>query len=253
MEDIAAAAGVTRQTVYAHFPSRDALIARPPRRRGSRNPRRHRRRPPRHRPARRGAGASSSTSCWQLLRPLPPPARPGPDPDPPAFRPRPAPRRRPPMLERLIQRGQRDRRLRPRAARQPGSPPPSSGSIRTAAEQVAAGRLTTDAGGDHAPGEHAATVRRRQRPLLGSSGSGSAYREPARYAAARHGWVIPGPGASRSIWSQSSSALGAHMRTWSAVAPGTVALSDRLQPAYQKVLEKSGMRCRIGPGRSWQG
>jgi hypothetical protein len=27
MEDIAAAAGVTRQTVYAHFPSRDALIA----------------------------------------------------------------------------------------------------------------------------------------------------------------------------------------------------------------------------------
>jgi AcrR family transcriptional regulator len=26
MEDIAAAAGVTRQTVYAHFPSRDALI-----------------------------------------------------------------------------------------------------------------------------------------------------------------------------------------------------------------------------------
>jgi AcrR family transcriptional regulator len=27
MEDIAAAAGLTRQTVYAHFPSRDALIA----------------------------------------------------------------------------------------------------------------------------------------------------------------------------------------------------------------------------------
>jgi AcrR family transcriptional regulator len=27
MEDVAAAAGVTRQTVYAHFPSRDALIA----------------------------------------------------------------------------------------------------------------------------------------------------------------------------------------------------------------------------------
>ncbi|MFG1809714.1 TetR/AcrR family transcriptional regulator [Streptomyces sp. NPDC049040] len=27
MEDIAAAAGVTRQTVYAHFPSRDALVA----------------------------------------------------------------------------------------------------------------------------------------------------------------------------------------------------------------------------------
>jgi AcrR family transcriptional regulator len=27
MEDLAAAAGVTRQTVYAHFPSRDALIA----------------------------------------------------------------------------------------------------------------------------------------------------------------------------------------------------------------------------------
>jgi AcrR family transcriptional regulator len=27
MEDIATAAGVTRQTVYAHFPSRDALIA----------------------------------------------------------------------------------------------------------------------------------------------------------------------------------------------------------------------------------
>src|SRR5580698_7175722 len=27
MEDIAAAAGVTRQTVYAHFPSRDVLIS----------------------------------------------------------------------------------------------------------------------------------------------------------------------------------------------------------------------------------
>ena len=27
MEEIATAAGVTRQTVYAHFPSRDALIA----------------------------------------------------------------------------------------------------------------------------------------------------------------------------------------------------------------------------------
>jgi hypothetical protein len=37
------------------------------------------------------------------------------------------------------------------------------------------------------------------------------------------------------------------MRKWSAFAPETVALSDRLQAAYQKILEKkSGRRCRIG-------
>jgi hypothetical protein len=60
----------------------------------------------------------------------------------------------------------------------------------------------------------------------------------------------PYSGSSRSIWSESSSALDAHMRKWRAVAPKTTALSDRLQPAYQKVLERnpgggvgSGQRC----------
>jgi hypothetical protein len=51
-------------------------------------------------------------------------------------------------------------------------------------------------------------------------------------------------GSSRLIWSQSSSALGAHEEVERS-RPETVALSDRLQPAYQKVLE-SWRRCRIG-------
>jgi hypothetical protein len=56
-------------------------------------------------------------------------------------------------------------------------------------------------------------------------------------------------GASRSSWSQSSSALGAHEEVERG-RPETVALPDRLQPACQKVLERnpgsgvgSGLRC----------
>ena len=139
MEDIAAAAGVTRQTVYAHFPSRDALIA----------------------ALLHAAGAETVAAIdaarldtappadalrqfldigWQLIRRYP-------------FLLGPALTRNPPgsnaahhagtaRLEQIIRRGQRagdfDRTL------------PAAwlavaivGLVRTAAEQVAAGRLTT--------------------------------------------------------------------------------------------------------------
>jgi AcrR family transcriptional regulator len=140
MEDIAAAAGVTRQTVYAHFPSRDALVIALVDAAGAETlavidaARLDTARPA-------DALAQFLDMCWQLLDRFPlllVPAlmrirRPdGPDPHDAATA----------RLERLIRRGQRtgdfDRAL------------PATwlavtivGLIHTAAGQVAAGRLTT--------------------------------------------------------------------------------------------------------------
>jgi AcrR family transcriptional regulator len=140
MEDIATAAGVTRQTVYAHFPSRDALIA----------------------ALLRAAGAETLAAIdaahldtappadalrqfldigWQLIRGYPFLLRSAlaqsPQPGDPA-----AHQAGTAQLEQIIRRGQRagdfDRTL------------PAAwlavaivGLVRTAAEEVAAGRLTT--------------------------------------------------------------------------------------------------------------
>ena len=139
MEDIAAAAGVTRQTVYVHFPSRDALIAALLHALGAETV-----------AAIDAARLDTAPAAdalrrfldigWQLIRdnpyllgPVPPGTRPGSNDPHLAVT---------AQLERLIRRGQRagdfDRT-------------PSAGWVaaailalgHTAAEQVAAGRLTT--------------------------------------------------------------------------------------------------------------
>ncbi len=142
MEDIAAAAGVTRQTVYAHFPSRDALILALLDAAGAEtfaaiDAARLDTAPPAE------ALARFLDMCWQLLERFPlllDPAliripRPsGPDPHDAATA----------MLERLIQRGQRTGDF-DRALNASWLASAIVGLIHTAAGQVAAGRLTTDA------------------------------------------------------------------------------------------------------------
>ena len=142
MEDIAAAAGVTRQTVYAHFPSRDALILALLDAAGAEtfaaiDAARLDTAPPAE------ALARFLDMCWQLLDRFPlllDPAliripRPsGPDPHDAATA----------MLERLIQRGQRTGDF-DRALNASWLAAAIVGLIHTAAGQVAAGRLTTDA------------------------------------------------------------------------------------------------------------
>ena len=185
MEDIATAAGVTRQTVYAHFPSRDALVD----------------------ALIHAAGAETLAAIdaarldtappadalrqfldigWQLIRHNPhllgPALARSPQPGDPA-----AHQAATARLEQIIRRGQRagdfDRTL------------PADwlavaivGLVRTAAEQVAAGRLTTSNAAALALDSTLRLCGAASAPLLRRNGSSSAYREPARYAAARHGW-----------------------------------------------------------------
>ena len=62
------------------------------------------------------------------------------------------------------------------------------GLVRTAAEQVAAGHLTTSEAAALALDSTLRLCGAASASRLGSHGSGSAYREPPRCAAARHGW-----------------------------------------------------------------
>ena len=142
MEDIAAAAGVSRQTVYAHFPSRDALILALIDAAGAEtlaaiDAARLDSAPPAE------ALARFLGMCWQLLDRfpvlldpalirLPRPA--GPDPHDAATA----------MLERLIRRGQWTGAF-DRALDASWLAAATVGLIHTAAGQVAAGRLTADA------------------------------------------------------------------------------------------------------------
>lgn len=142
MEDIAAAAGVTRQTVYAHFPSRDALILALIDAAGAEtlaviDAARLDTAPPAE------ALAQFLDMCWQLLDRFPLlldpvmiriPRPSGPDPHDAATA----------MLERLIQRGQRTGDF-DRALNAGWLAAAIVGLIHTAAGQVAAGRLTTNA------------------------------------------------------------------------------------------------------------
>ena len=62
------------------------------------------------------------------------------------------------------------------------------GLVRTAAEQVAAGHLTTSKAAALALDSTLRLCGAASASRLGSHGSGSGYREPPRCAAARHGW-----------------------------------------------------------------
>ena len=156
MEDIAAAAGVTRQTVYAHFPSRDALILALLDAAGAEtlaaiDAARLDTAPPAE------ALARFLDMCWQLLDRFPVlldpaliriPRPSGPDPHDAATA----------MLERLIQRGQRtgdfDRALNAELARR------CHRRAHPHRRRTSRGRAPHHrCGGDHAPGEHTATVR----------------------------------------------------------------------------------------------
>jgi AcrR family transcriptional regulator len=173
MEDIATTAGLTRQTVYAHFPSRDALIA----------------------ALLHTAGAETLAAFdaahldaappadalrqyldigWQLIRGYPfllsPALAQSPDPGDAA-----AHQAGTAQLEKIIRRGQR-------AGDFDGTLPAAwlavaiVGLVRTAAEQVAAGRLTTSKAAALALESTLRLCGAADAPRLGGSGSGGAYR-----------------------------------------------------------------------------
>ena len=172
MEDIAAAAGVTRQTVYAHFPSRDALIAALLHALGAEtvaaiDAARLDTAPP------ADALRQFLDIGWELIRRNPHLLGPALTRNPPGTNDRPPRRYRPARTDHPARPARR--RLRPHAPRRLAR----RRHRRARSHRRRTSRRRTphhQQGGRLGPGQHAATVRRRQRPLLGRNGCSSAYR-----------------------------------------------------------------------------